>query len=165
MPSLSNKFRFSHWLLRNLSIFPPFIGAGIRVKRLEPLAIRVEMKLRWFNRNAVGTHYGGSLYSMCDPFYMLILMEKLGHDYIVWDKSAKIQFLRPGRGKMTAEFSIPDEQVDEIREQADRGEKVEPVFKSRVLDEEGLVVATVEKLLYIRKKDSNSDQNRAVSRA
>ena len=122
MPGRSNKLRISRWFLRNLSLFAPFIGAGIRVKRLEPLAIRVEMKLRWFNRNAVGTHYGGSLYSMCDPFYMLILMEKLGRDYIVWDKSAKIQFRRPGRGKMTAEFSIPDEQVDEIREQADSGE-------------------------------------------
>lgn len=155
----SAKLGFSRWFLRHMGLFAPFIGAGIRVERMEPLAYRVEMKLRWFNRNAVGTHYGGSLYSMCDPFFMLILIEKLGRDYIVWDKSATIHFRRPGRGNMAAEFSIPDEQVDEIREQVDRGEKVEPVFKAQVLDEEGLVVAIVEKLLYIRRQDSTYNHN------
>ena len=150
----SNRFRFSRWMISHLSFFGPFIGAGIRVKLLEPHVFRVAMKLRWFNRNAVGTHYGGSLYSMCDPFFMLILIEKLGRDYIVWDKRATIHFRRPGRGKMTAEFSIPDQRVDVIREQADRGEKVEPLFKAQVLDEEGMVVAIVEKLLYIRRQDA-----------
>ena len=132
----------------------PNLEAGIRVERLEPLAYRVEMKLRWFNRNAVGTHYGGSLYSMCDPYFMLILLEKLGRNYIVWDKTATIHFRQPGRGKMIAEFSISDERVDEIRAQADRGEKVEPRLEARVLNEDGEVVAIVEKLLYVRRRDS-----------
>ncbi len=154
MPRPSTRLRFARWFLRHLSLYAPNLGAGIRVKRLEPLAYRVEMKLRWFNRNAVGSHYGGSLYSMCDPYFMLILIEKLGRDYIVWDKTATIHFRRPGRGKMTAEFSIPDERVEEIREQADRGEKVEPRLEARVLDEEGVVVASVEKLLDVRRQDS-----------
>ena len=69
-----------------MNIWAPFLGAGIRVKRLGPdwKEIDVEMKLRWWNANYVGTHYGGSLYSMTDPFFMLMLIENLGKDYIVW---------------------------------------------------------------------------------
>jgi Domain of unknown function (DUF4442) len=90
-----------------LNIWPPFLGAGIRLRRIAPdwKAIDVEMKLRWWNRNYVGTHYGGSLYSMADPFLMLMLIENLGKDYIVWDKAASIRFrkLKDQSGSIIAE--------------------------------------------------------------
>lgn len=54
----------------------------------------------------MGTHFGGSLYAMCDPFYMWILMENLGKDFIVWDKAATIRFKKPGTGTVNAEFEI-----------------------------------------------------------
>src|SRR3954463_10481879 len=96
-----------------INLYPPLLGAGIRVTRLDRdwRAVDVEMKLRFWNRNYVGTHYGGSLYSMADPFYMLMLIENLGRDYIVWDKAATIRFRRPGRGRMTAEFRLTDAQL------------------------------------------------------
>ena len=138
-------------LLRLLSVWPPYLGAGIRVRPSEDLrTYEVRMKLRWWNRNYVNTHFGGSLYSMCDPYFMLILIEALGRGYIVWDKAATIRFRRPGKGTVRATFRIPQERIDEIRAAADRGEKVEPVFKVDILDEQGEVVAEVEKLLYIR---------------
>jgi len=89
---------------------------------------------------------------MCDPFFMLIMMQNLGGDYIVWDKTASIQFVKPGRGTVTAMFHIPPETIEEIRAQADQGEKLEPVFSVDVVDEQGEVVAKVEKRLYVRKK-------------
>src|SRR3954471_228439 len=104
------RFRMHRILKRNmrtvLNLYPPFLGAGIRVKRLDPdwRTIEVEMKLRRWNTNYVGSHYGGSLYSMTDPFYMLMLIENLGRDYIVWDKSATIRFRRPGKGTVVAKF-------------------------------------------------------------
>ncbi len=104
------------------------------------------------NRNIVGSHFGGSLYAMCDPWFMLILMRTLGPDYIVWDKAASIQFLQPGRGTVTATFHISPERVAEIRQQADDGQKIEPTFAVDVLDAQGQAVAHVEKLLYVRKK-------------
>lgn len=138
-------------LLRLLSVWPPYLGAGIRVRPSEDLrTYEVRMKLHWWNRNYVNTHFGGSLYSMCDPYFMLILIEALGHGYIVWDKAATIRFRRPGKGTVRATFHIPQERIDEIRAAADRGEKVEPVFQVNILDEQGEVVAEVEKLLYIR---------------
>lgn len=84
---------------------------------------------------------------------MLILMRALGSGYIVWDKSASIQFLQPGRGTVTAAFHIPQERIEEIRKQADSGQKIEPVFTVDVLDAKGQAVARVEKLLYVRKKN------------
>lgn len=139
--------------LKLINLYPPFLGAGIRVRRTEPGTFEVQMKLRWWNQNYVGTHFGGSLYTLCDPFYMLLLIEALGRDYIVWDKKAEIRFLKPGRGTVQARFHIPEERVEEIRSQvAERG-KVQPRFTVDVVDEEGEAVARVEKLLYVRRKD------------
>jgi hypothetical protein len=137
-----------------LNLWPPFLGAGIRVRYLQPdwKALDVEMKLRWWNRNFVKTHYGGSLYSMADPFYMLMLIANLGPDYIVWDKSAGIRFRKPGVGKMRAAFRLTEEQIEMIREALETGEKVEPAFTVEIKDESGAVVAEVQKLLYVRKK-------------
>ena len=137
---------------RFINLYPPFLGAGIRAHRIDERTVRVELKMSALNRNIVGTHFGGSLYAMCDPWFMLILMRLLGRDYIVWDKAASIRFLRPGRGTVTATFHIPQERVEEIRLAADNGEKIEPIFSVDVLDEQGETVAHVEKLLYVRKK-------------
>lgn len=143
-----------NWLLRLFNVYPPYLGAGVRVKASPDLhTFEVRMKLRVWNRNYVGTHFGGSLYTMCDPFFMLILMNALGRDYIVWDKEATIRFRRPGRGTVRATFHIPPERVAEIKAEADSQRKVEPVFKVDVLDAQGEVVAEVEKLLYVRRKD------------
>ena len=144
--------RHMRWLL---NLYPPYLGAGIRVKRLQPdwRAIDVEMKLRFWNANYVGTHFGGSLYSMTDPFYMLMLIENLGSGYIVWDKAASIRFRRPVKGKVSASFRLSEEQIEGIRQRLNTQEKVEPTFVVEVKDDTGAVVAEVEKVLYVRKKE------------
>ena len=141
-----------------LNIYPPFLGAGIRIKRLQSdwMAIDVEMKLRRWNANYVGTHYGGSLYSMTDPFFMLMLIENLGRDYIVWDKAASIRFRKPGRGTVSASFRLSDEQIGEIKQALNSQEKIERVFTVEVKDESGNVIAEVEKLLHVRRKTQPS---------
>ncbi len=142
-------------MMRFINFYPPYLGAGIRVVSIAPdwSAITVRLGLTWYNRNLFGTQFGGSLYAMCDPFFVIILARHLGSDYLVWDKAACIQFLRPGHGPVTTTFHIPPERVNEIRVLADRGEKVEPVFQVEVVDEGGQVVAQVEKRLWVRKKD------------
>jgi hypothetical protein len=141
-----------------LNLYAPFLGAGIRVKRLAPgwKEVDVEMKLRWWNANYVGTHYGGSLYSMTDPFFMVMLIENLGKDYIVWDKSATIRFKKPGRGTVFAEFRLTDQQIHEIKQALTIEKKIERVFTVEVKDKSGTVIAEVEKLLHIRRKDNPS---------
>lgn len=136
------------------NLWPPFLFAGIRVEHIESdwSAARVRMDLRWFNRNYVGTHFGGSLFAMTDPFWMLLVMESLGRDFIVWDKAGEIDFVRPGRGRVHAEFRLDPKTIGEIREQAGRERRVLHWFEVDVVDTEGEVVARVRKQLYIRRK-------------
>ncbi|MBN8581326.1 MAG: YiiD C-terminal domain-containing protein [Anaerolineae bacterium] len=140
------------WMERLINFYPPLVGAGIRSRTLDERTVEVEMKLTAFNVNLVGVHFGGSLYAMCDPWFMLILMRLLGKDYIVWDKAASIQFKKPGRGRVKARFHIPPERVEEIRKDVDAHGKIEPVFFVDVVGEEGEVIVSVEKLLYVRRK-------------
>lgn len=137
-----------------LNIWPPLLGAGIRVTRLDAdwRAVDVEMKLRRWNRSYVGTHYGGSLYSMTDPFYMVMFIENLGRGYVVWDKSASIRFRRPGRGTVRAEFRLSGEQIEEVRRALEKEEKIEREFGVDVKDVRGQVVAEVKKLLHFRRQ-------------
>jgi Domain of unknown function (DUF4442) len=144
----------SHALRRWINLWPPFFGAGMRVTHIAPdmKAVDVEMKLRWWNANYVGTHFGGSLFAMTDAFYMLMLMANLGTDYIVWDKAAKIRYRKPGRGTVRAEFRLSDGQIDDIREKLKTLPKYEPVFVVEVKDADGVVIAEVEKTLHVRLK-------------
>jgi len=146
-------------LLKWINFYPPFIGMNIRVISKSPdlRTIRVQAKLGWRNLNAVGTHFGGTLYAMCDPWFMLMLIHALGDEYIVWDKAASIKFVRPGKGTVTATFTLSDERVQEIRAQADAGEKIEPTFEVDIVDEKNEVVAHVEKLVYIRRKERRAE--------
>lgn len=153
--SKSRKPRFYRWI----NSWPPFLGAGIRVTRMDDdlRAVDVELRAHWYNRNYVGTHYGGSLYSMADPFYMLMLIRNLGPGYIVWDKAASVRFHRPGRGTVRAEFRLTQQQLDSFRERLQTEEKIEPTFVVEIKDEAGEVVALVEKLLYIRRKPATAN--------
>jgi acyl-coenzyme A thioesterase PaaI-like protein len=144
--------RWQRFRERLINFYPPLLGAGIRVRQVDELTTQVVMKLTPLNRNVVGTHFGGSLYAMCDPWFMLILMRALGPEYVVWDKAANIQFLQPGRGTVTATFHIPQERIDEIRLVADSGLKIEPTFTVDVEDKQGTSIAQVVKLLYVRRR-------------
>lgn len=139
---------------RGMNLWSPFRGAGIRVESISKdfNKIRVVMDLRWFNVNYVGTHFGGSLYAMTDPFYMLMVMQNLGRDYLVWDKAAVIDFIRPGKGRVAAEFEIGPALVEEIREKTAGGQPHVFSLPVEVVDSEGQVVARVLKTLYVRKK-------------
>jgi hypothetical protein len=145
---------FKRHVRRFINFWPPFLGAGIRVRRWDAdwRAVDVEMPLRRWNANFVGTHYGGSLYSMVDPFYMLMLIENLGPDYIVWDKAASIRFRRPGKGRVTGQIRLIQQQIDQIRRGLETEEKMEPTFSVEIRDDSGSVVAEVQKVLHIKKK-------------
>jgi acyl-coenzyme A thioesterase PaaI-like protein len=141
-------------VLSLMRLYPPYLGAGVRITRSDPEngQVEVEMNLTVWNRNYMGTHFGGSLYAMCDPFYMFLVIQQLGEGYVVWDKSATIDFLRPGRGRVTARFELTDQRMAEIREEVDRTGKCHPKFEVVVRDDAGEAVARVGKVLSVRKQ-------------
>lgn len=137
-----------------VNLWPPLFFAGIKVTTLSAdyREAKVVLKLRWYNRNYVGVQYGGSLMSMTDPWYMLLLMHNLGKDYYVWDKHAEIDYIAPGRTHVYAHFVITDEQLADIREKTADGQKYVPEFGVDILDEQGHLVARVKRRVYIKLK-------------
>ncbi|MCB1141121.1 MAG: YiiD C-terminal domain-containing protein [Leptospiraceae bacterium] len=132
--------------------FGPYKGANVKINIIDQNSLEVYMIQTVNNTNYVGTHFGGSLYSMCDPFYMFLLIWNLGEDYIVWDKSARIEFVSPGKGKVKVRFFIPDEEIQEIREIVAKSKKTTRTYFTEITDEKGKIVAKLEKELYIRRK-------------
>jgi len=149
MPAISPQL-----LRKFINLWPPLLFAGIRVKASDDKFrfFEVELKLRWWNRNSVGTQFGGSLFAMTDPFYMLMLSQNLGPGYIVWDKAAEIDYVSPGRGTVRAKFLLTPEKLAQIQAATASGEKTLPVFEVDITDKAGTLIARVKRVLYVRKK-------------
>jgi acyl-coenzyme A thioesterase PaaI-like protein len=141
-------------LRRILNLWPPFLFSGIHVAGIADdwRHARVELRMRPWNRNYVGTHFGGSLFAMTDPFWMVLAMHALGRDYIVWDKAGEIEFIKPGRGTVSARFDLDDGALDAIRSATAEGDKHLRWFESDIVDAAGDPVARVRKQLYVRRK-------------
>ena len=141
-------------LRRLLNIWPPFLFSGIRVLEIgeDWRHARVVLRRRWYNTNYVGTHFGGSLFAMTDPYWMILVMECLGRDYIVWDKAAEIEFVAPGKEDVFAEFHVEDTLLDEIRAATASGDKYLRWLPIEVKTASGELIARISKLIYVRRK-------------
>jgi len=140
-------------LRRVLNAWPPFLFAGIRVVEFDTYRYaKVRLKLAWYNRNYVRTQFGGNLFSMTDPFWMIMTLKSLGNDYIVWDQAGEIRFVAPGREDVFAEFRVDDAMLAEVRAATAHGEKYLRWFETDIRTASGELVATVRKQLYVRRK-------------
>ncbi len=141
-------------LLRFWNFWPPFLFTGIKIEQLSDnyCYCKVRLKLRFWNANYVGTQYGGSIYSMSDPFFMIMLMKNLGNGFIVWDKAAHISYLKPGNSDLTAEFVLSEEDIKTIRETLKNVNKMEWSKVIEIKGEDEQLVARVEKVISIKKR-------------
>ena len=145
-------------LIKWMGWYPPYLGAGISVTHVshDARTYKVVLKQRWYNRNIYGTHFGGSIYSMIDPFYVFSAYAYLGDGYILWDQKASIHFVRPGKGTIQATIHIPDEEMARIKETVDNSSKATFEFEGEILDNYGKTVATFAKTIYVRKKNGSN---------
>ena len=141
-------------LRRVLNLWPPFLFTGIRVTAIADdwRQARVELRARPWTRNYVGTHFGGSLFAMADPFWMLLVLHALGDDYIVWDRAGTIDFEKPGRGTVSAEFRVDETDLEALRAATAGGDKALRWFETEIRDTSHDLVARVRKQLYVRRK-------------
>jgi acyl-coenzyme A thioesterase PaaI-like protein len=145
----------THWARWIFNWYPAYRGTGGRVTFIagDWSEVRVRLPLNWRTRNYVKTTFGGSMYGALDPIYMMMLIRILGPDYIVWDKSAKIRFRRPGRETLHATFRLTPEDVAGIRSTVDSAGKAEPELTVELVSASGEVHAVCTKLLSIRRRD------------
>ena len=139
---------------RMLNVWPPFLFSGISILEISKdfRHARVRLKKKALTSNYVGTLFGGSLFAMTDPFYMLMIMKNLGNDYIVWDKRSEIEYVSPGKATVFAEFHLWDAELDEIRREVQTNGKFLKWFEVDIKTADGTVVAIVKKQIYVRKK-------------
>jgi acyl-coenzyme A thioesterase PaaI-like protein len=152
---LLRKIELSAGVFRlGINLWPPFVGAGIRVTRVTSdfREIDVKLSLGLLNRNYFGTQFGGSMFAMTDPFFALMMLRNLGSEYVVWDKSATIEYVKPGRGDVFAHFVLPDAAVAGAKRATADGDKHEPVFRVKIRDAAGDTIAEATKTLYIRRR-------------
>lgn len=137
-----------------MSLWIPNLFSGIRVRRFSEdwTSATVELRVNVFTRNYVQTAFGGSMSAMTDPYFFMLVMHQLGRDYVVWDTRGEIEFVKPGRGVLTAEFEVSPSKVAELRERARGGAKVREWFETVITDRDGDVVARVRRELYVREK-------------
>lgn len=143
-----------HSLRRLMNLWPPFLFTGIHVASIgaDWRSAHVVLRLRPWNRNYVGVHFGGSLFAMADPFWMLLVKESLGRDHVVWDRAGSIEFLKPGRGTVHARFELDDASLQTLRAETAGGDKYLHWFQTDITDAQGEVIARVRKQIYARRK-------------
>jgi acyl-coenzyme A thioesterase PaaI-like protein len=149
--SESIRTRLQRW---GFNLFPAYRGTGGRITYIarDWREIRLRLPLSLRTRNYVGTIFGGSMYGAVDPIYMVMLIRALGPGYIVWDKAASIRFRRPGRTTLHARFVLDDAELDAIRDALRTEAAVDRVYTVDLVDADGLVHATVEKTIHVRRK-------------
>ncbi len=137
-----------------MSLWAPNLWSGIRVRRFAEdwTSATVELHVNVITRNYVKTAFGGSMSAMTDPYFFMLVMHQLGRDYVVWDTRGEIEFVKPGRGVLTAHFAVPPEKAHELRERAKDGAKVLEWFETEITDAAGDVVARVRREVYVREK-------------
>ncbi|MFB8386383.1 PaaI family thioesterase [Microbacterium sp. NPDC055910] len=137
-----------------MSLWIPNLFSGIRVRRFSDdwTSATVELHVNLVTRNYVKTAFGGSMSAMTDPYFFMLVMHQLGRDYVVWDTRGEIEFVKPGRGVLTAHFHVPVETADDLRDRARGGAKVLEWFETDIVDADGDVVAHVRREVYVREK-------------
>lgn len=147
----SLRSRAMRWMF---NLFPAYRGSGARVTYIAAdfREIRVKLRLSLRSRNYVGTIFGGSMYAAVDPMYMIMLLKILGPGYIVWDKAATIRFRKPGRSTLFATFTLDDAELDAIRAATASGEPVNRTYNVDLADADGVIHASIEKVIYIKRK-------------
>ena len=148
------KHRLNHNAIKwFLNFWPPYLGAGIHVNTISKdwRYVQVSLKKRWYNSNYFNTAFGGSLYSMIDPFFALMVMKSLGRDYVVWDKHGEIRFITPGRAHVISEFRVSQKEIDDIKETMAQNQRCEPVFTVDIIDTQGVLVAQAIKKLSVKR--------------
>lgn len=152
----SLRTRLQRW---GFNWFPAYRGTGGRITYISRdwREIRIRLPLGWRTRNYVGSIFGGSMYGAVDPIYMVMLIRNLGREYVVWDKSASIRFRRPGRTTLYARFLLDEAELDAIRGALADAPAVDRTYTVELVDADGVVHATVEKVIHIRRKQPAAD--------
>jgi hypothetical protein len=147
----SIKTRIKRWVY---NFYPVYRRTGARITYIDDSwkEVRISIPLRFWTKNYYGTISGICMFGGVDPIYMVMLINMLGPDYEVWDKEATIYFKKPGKTKLSAQFLVDDDELDSIRLTLEAESSLVKTYHVDLVDEKGTIIATVNKVIHIRKR-------------
>ena len=117
------------------------------------LKITIKLPISYKNRNYVSSIFGGSMFSAVDPIPMVQLMNIIGDDYVVWDKSAEIYFKRPAREDLYAKFTFSIEELEQIKRHVAEKKEIDFVKVTQLTNaDQSIVYCEVKKTIYVAEK-------------
>jgi hypothetical protein len=137
----------------NLS--PMYRRSTARIISISKDLFRVTIKLpiSYKNKNYVSSIFGGSMFSAVDPIPMVQLINILGDDFVVWDKSAQIFFKRPARESLYADFEYTQKEIDAIKYDVIQNKEIEVVKRTKLTNKNrDKIFCEVHKTIYIADK-------------
>ena len=139
---------------RVMNLWPPLLFSSIRIDHISAdwRHVRVTLKRNPLTANYRGTLYGGSLYSMTDPFWMMMVSHCLPGDWSVWDTAGEIEYVSQGRTHVSTEFRLTDEHLAELVAQASEDGRGLVWFTNEITAPDGTVVARVRKQVHARRR-------------
>lgn len=120
--------------------------------------VTISMTPNWKNRNFVGTIFGGSMLSATDPIYMIQLMQILGEDYVVWDKSVEAYYKKPAKSRIYGEFIFSAIEIKYLKDNIAKSNEMDIIKTMSLVDGKQNIIATFNKTLYIANKQFYKDK-------
>lgn len=115
--------------------------------------VHVRIRRSIWTYNYVGTIFGGSMFSATDPFYMLMLYRIFSDDFVIWDRSAQIKFIKPSKVTLFTRYSLSQDILDSIKKEVSEKGENNYLFKIELLDCQGAIYALIERTVYIATKE------------
>lgn len=147
-------------LFFNLS--PMYRRTTGRVTKVEPdfSSVEIRVPISYKNKNYVGTIFGGSLFAATDPIYMVQLIQILGKDYVVWDKSSMVKFKRPASSDAYAVFAFTDDEINQLKADISEKKEVDLVKPVLLTSKDGKLFCEIEKVIYVADKEYYKEKKR-----
>ncbi|MEQ6168414.1 DUF4442 domain-containing protein [Ekhidna sp. MALMAid0563] len=126
-------------------------GRVVKVER-DFSSVEVKIPLSYKNKNYVGTIFGGSLFAATDPIYMVQLIQILGKDYVVWDKSSMVKFKRPANSDAFAAFAFTEDEISKLKADISEKKEVDLIKPVLLKSKDGKLFCEIEKVIYVADK-------------
>lgn len=143
-----------------MSAYPPLFAAGVRIRDIPDdwSSAHLILKVNRLNSNAHGAAFGGSLFSMTDAMFGMLVMQRLGREYEAWTRTGTFQYINPGRNNAHATIRVTDAMVEQIKHEIASDGFCNIPYTTVITNDDGSTVGIGQQELHCRLRKSKEAQ-------
>ena len=143
-----------------MSAYPPLFAAGVRIRDIPDdwSSAHLVLKVNRFNSNAHGAAFGGSLFSMTDAMFGMLVMQRLGRECEAWTRTGTFQYINPGRNNAHTTVRITDAMVEQIKHEIASDGFCNIPYTTVITNDDGSTVGIGQQELHCRLRKSKEAQ-------